>query len=454
MPERKRIVLGIAARGATQVSTIFIRLFEVPLLLYYWGPGVFGEWLILAAIPAALALGDFGFGAVTGRHMAMLVERKKKDVALGYFQTSFAAVTLGSIVVASLSVLVVSQLKDLSWFPIQAIENSVIVPITILLVLKATISLQNQLVYAGLQCVKRYPMGLLLFAISDLLEFGLLAYAVYGGAPPLTAAAFALTGVVIGHIVFRYALKKKAPWIKYGRNQASAEYFRTLWRPALTAMAFPLGQAISYQAPRLVLGILVSPAIVAVFVAQRQLVRFITIANALAGPLSAELALVFGGAAFSKFQSRSKLFMNFTFWVMLGISLPIMLLGPALFETWTSGSIEFNFHVFMVLWLATMFESTGRIILLPVISTNMHSRIAVYTMLCSIVILLPSVFLFTYYWQGIGTAVGVLLSEVAITILTLYECKRVISCGRWDLAQAILKPPLHLWSELKKLRKT
>ena len=68
---RGRLSRGLGAQGFSQVVQILIRLGEVPLLLHFWGTQLYGEWLMLTAIPAYLAIADGGFTGAASREMSM-----------------------------------------------------------------------------------------------------------------------------------------------------------------------------------------------------------------------------------------------------------------------------------------------------------------------------------------------------------------------------------------------
>jgi len=52
LPLRRRLLQGLGAQGFSKAVHIVIRLSEVPLLLAFWGTQLYGEWLMLSAIPA------------------------------------------------------------------------------------------------------------------------------------------------------------------------------------------------------------------------------------------------------------------------------------------------------------------------------------------------------------------------------------------------------------------
>ena len=68
---RERLLKGIGAQGFSQAVQIFIRLAEVPLLLSFWGTQLYGEWLMLSAIPVYLTISDGGFAEAACREMTI-----------------------------------------------------------------------------------------------------------------------------------------------------------------------------------------------------------------------------------------------------------------------------------------------------------------------------------------------------------------------------------------------
>jgi hypothetical protein len=70
-PVIQRLRKGLGAQRFGQAVNLFIRLAEVPLFLAFWGAERYGEWLMVAAIPAYLAMADGGFTGTTQREMIM-----------------------------------------------------------------------------------------------------------------------------------------------------------------------------------------------------------------------------------------------------------------------------------------------------------------------------------------------------------------------------------------------
>ena len=66
---RSRLVKGFGANIYGQVVTAVVQLVGVPIFLWAWGTELYGEWLILFAIPSYLSMSDLGFSLSAANDM-------------------------------------------------------------------------------------------------------------------------------------------------------------------------------------------------------------------------------------------------------------------------------------------------------------------------------------------------------------------------------------------------
>lgn len=97
----KRVVKGLGANGYGQLVSVVVQLVGVPVLLYAWGPQLYGEWLILFAIPTYLSIADLGFSQSVANDMTARVARGDRAGALAAFQT-LAVLVCGIVAVGLL----------------------------------------------------------------------------------------------------------------------------------------------------------------------------------------------------------------------------------------------------------------------------------------------------------------------------------------------------------------
>ena len=179
-----RLTKGLGAQGYSQAVQIFIRLAEVPLLLGFWGTRLYGEWLMLAAIPACLAICDGGFAGAASREMSMRSGAGDRHGALALFQSTWIFLLLVSLGFGLLALVAVQVAPLHEWLGFKVMDPATVKLVTILLVAYVLVGFQTGLVYGGFWCEGRYAMGMALGTTMQLMEFGGLALAVaLGGGP-------------------------------------------------------------------------------------------------------------------------------------------------------------------------------------------------------------------------------------------------------------------------------
>ena len=72
---KRRLFLGFLSNVVSKFATSVIQLVQVPVFLHFWSVPLYGEWMIVTAIPTYLSLSNMGFGNVAGNEMTMMVAR-------------------------------------------------------------------------------------------------------------------------------------------------------------------------------------------------------------------------------------------------------------------------------------------------------------------------------------------------------------------------------------------
>jgi O-antigen/teichoic acid export membrane protein len=102
MSVKQRIAHALAASAFGQSVTIGSQLLLTPLFFRHWGPGLYGEWLILSSVPAYLTMSDLGIGSAAGNEMTMKAGADDLTGAQrtyrGAHWVAFAAAILGCLI--------------------------------------------------------------------------------------------------------------------------------------------------------------------------------------------------------------------------------------------------------------------------------------------------------------------------------------------------------------------
>src|SRR5712664_3378586 len=112
---------GIAGTVLGPVVTAIVQIVSVPVFLHFWGVKLYGEWLILSAIPTYLMLSDMGFGSVAGNDMTMRVAAGDRDGALETFQSTWALMLMTSALIEIVVVGVIWVLPLTRWLNLSAL---------------------------------------------------------------------------------------------------------------------------------------------------------------------------------------------------------------------------------------------------------------------------------------------------------------------------------------------
>jgi O-antigen/teichoic acid export membrane protein len=374
---RRRIVYGLGSQGYGQAVQMLIRLAEVPLLLHFWGVQLYGEWLMLAAIPAYLAIGDGGFAGAASRDMSMRSGVGDRAGALAVFQSTGWLLCLMSLAVFTIAFAVVPFAPLRDWLEFEQMSAGELNFVLLVLVTHVLVGFQGGLINGGFWCSGRYPLGMALAVTTQLIEFAAMVAAVALGGGPVQAALAYLAGRIVGTALTRLALRHATPWLCYGLANASMAEIRRLAAPAFASLAFPLGNALNIQGMRLVVGMVLGPAAVAAFAALRTLTNFATqprlIVNRLIEP---ELGVAFGAdnqALFNRLFLRG---CQVALWAGIAVALALLLAGPRVWPIWTQGQVALSWPLFLILLAAALVNSLWYTALMVPYATNRHGRIA------------------------------------------------------------------------------
>lgn len=446
-----RLVNGLGAQGFGQAVNLFIRVAEVPLFLGFWGAERYGEWLMVAAIPAYLAMADGGFTGTTQREMTMCMGAGDRDGAIASFQSTWVLLMIVSVVVLMIVALITLLLPLDQWLNLKSMPGVTLTAVIVLLTAHILVGFQCGLIYGGYSCEGRYARGTYLTAVSYLLDFGGMALAVMLGGGPVAAAAAFLAGRVLGLLLFVVDLPKVAPWLHFGWASASRNHVARLFRPSLSSMAFPLGDALNMQGMRLVVGLVLGPVAVAVFSSVRTLCRSamkpIVIVTRLIEP---EIALAFGANRYDLVRKLFTRSCQITLWAVVPACVLLWFVGATLFHLWTRDQIELDVPLYALLLLGSAANSIWYTALMVPYATNRHERIALlYVAIYGGGMLILSIPLMRYL-ETAGAGIALLVCELVMAAVVLPVAIRLSGASGYEWLTTVVRPPLFLLATKRK----
>ena len=274
MSVRRRVVQGIGANGFGQGVTLLTQIVSVPIFIAAWGMDLYGEWLIVSAIPTYLALSDIGLTATAGNLMAILAEKRDVKQMLSVYQSTWVMVSI-------LSLAVLTLLLAFTWF----IDTSKLLGLTritgtmlnitlLLLFTYVVLSLQTGILQLPFRVTKENPLSVAIVNSIRLLEWFIATIVVVAGwTVAAVACAFVLTRAFGNICLFLILRNRQEIPLRLGIQHANLQALKKLFRPSIASMCFPIGLSLTLQGFILLIGNVVGSSGVALFNIYRTLTR-------------------------------------------------------------------------------------------------------------------------------------------------------------------------------------
>ena len=422
----RRLIGSFGATILGPAVTILIQIINVPVMLRIWGPQLYGEWLMLSAIPTYLLLSDLGFGNVAGSDMTMRVHAGDRDGALETFQSTIALVGASTVILAAVLGLLFFLVPLHRLLHLTALSPAETQWTFFLLSINCLVMLQWSVLMAGYRSTGRYALGMLSTNCIRIIEGAGFLLIVLRRTRPEGLAAFMLLISVVGTLWLALLHHYKAPWLPLGLRAARRTRIRELARPAFAFLAFPTCAAISTQGMTLVAGLVLGPIAVAVFNPMRTLSRIaLQLTDAIKNSVWPELSAAFGrnDLALARRLHRSAFQASL---VLAGAAILVLALtGPRLFQFWTHGRVTFDLGTFHLLLLAVFANSIWNSSSSVSMSANRHERMSIYYLAFSLGSLAIAVLLSRAIGLR-GVALGMLFADAGMALVVVRLSNQIL----------------------------
>ena len=422
---RHRLILGFVSNWISKLAGSIIQLIQVPVFLHYWSVQLYGDWLLVNAIPSYLSFSNIGFGSVAANEMTMLMGRKDQQGALRVFQSCWWLIVLLCSSVTLLFAVVLYLLPLARWLRLNQMTETDAKWVIFYLGLSVLFGQLEQLIGAAYTCVGKYPYGTLLKSIFTLVAFAvMLLPAIFGQGVRATALALSVMNA-LGTLGFCFLVKRDIPWIRYGWEFASFDEIRRLSGPAVAFMGFPIGNALNLQGTLLAVGHVLGSADVVVFATARTVSRIalqmVQMVNTTFWP---ELATAFGAGNLPLVRSLHRRSCQLAIGVAVGLIAVMMTIGPWFLTHWTAHKVPPSPGLLFVLLISVFCFALWSTSSTLMVAINQHRKLSVYYLVATGVTVVLTVVMAKY--RGLmGAAGSLVLSELIMDSYVLPASLRI-----------------------------
>ncbi|MET3598507.1 lipopolysaccharide biosynthesis protein [Martelella mangrovi] len=438
-----RILKGSGASAMALMARTFEQLFLVPILLSAWSVDLYGEWLLVSAIPIYFSMSDLGFLQAGSNELARRASQEKEEGVKRFFTEYTASFTGYSILFFAVFCMFTAVIPLNKWLGLSIMTPSETFLTFLSLVAGAMISMNSNALMAGLRVKKLFHIGLLIRAISAYVRVIATFIAVF-------YLHFGPVGVALLNATFR-GLEYAACSIPLYRRSLPPSFAIFSKRQerllpylfiGMEYLLMPLAYSFSLQGITLVVGTIAGTAAVAVFTTHRTLARMITSSlQMFAQPFRAEAGLMQKKDDIPLLASLLMRLSSITFWLSISVTVPLLIFGDMIFSYWTHGNIAFHYELFALLLFTYVLEGIWRIASSIRLGSNRHRPIVWGYSVISILGLALAVILGKISGLN-GIALSTLLTSFAMCVLTVKVTVTLIEMSAVSYLLNILRPPL------------
>jgi O-antigen/teichoic acid export membrane protein len=425
---KRRLIAGFGANTFSRLSTTLTQILSVPVFLTHWGPHLYGEWILLNAIPAYFGLSDVGFGSVAGNEMTMLAAAQNLDEALVVFQSVWVLTTVISGLVGLLLIGAIWFIPLDRWLHVNSLSTHDVRLIVLLLGLAVLLGMQETLFQSAFRCVGKYPLGTMAKSIVVLAAFLSTIIGVMLGLRPVPVTILYTVTNVLGVFALWILLRREVPWIRFGVEHARWSSIRRLTSPALSFMSFPVMNALNLQGVLVVVGHAMGPIAVVTFNTARTISRSAAQGmNLINNSIWPEVSAAFGAGDMDLARKLHRRACQLSILLCLSIIAVITLFGNWIWRVWTVGKIPTDpvlLYIMLLQMLLSSFWFTSSVVPLAI---NKHQRMARAMLAATALALLLAWVLMRVPSLGLrGAAIGLTVGDLLTALYVIRESLRLL----------------------------
>ena len=409
---KRRLAVAFLVNWVGKLASVVIQLVQVPVFLKYWSVPLYGEWMIVTAVPSYLNVSSMGFGDVAGNEMTMMMARDDREGALRAFQSCWWLITFictAGIALLALALYLFPAARLLKLHAIGEIDTNWII---FYLGCSVLLGQLETLLQASYRSIGRYSYGTMVKNLYSLIAFGIMILPVFfHGGPRAAALAFALANTFFT-IALCFMVRRDIPWIRFGWSHASFAEIRRLTAPALAFMAFPVGNALNLQGTLMAVGYALGPTAVVIFGTARTVSRVaLQMVQMVNNTFSPELSRSFGSHDIALTRTLHRRACQMALFMAVAIVLVMLTVGPWFLTHWTRGHVPPSRPLLALLLLVVVFYALWSTSSVLLSSTNQHQKLAAYY-IAGTSITIVFTYLLAKHYGLYGAAASLLISEL------------------------------------------
>ncbi len=353
----RRFLRTFSANSFGIVVGILGQLLSIPLFLHVWNKQLYGEWLVLTAVPNLLWSLEGGLGVLASNRMTLASAAKDWRGANEIFQTTLLCQALLCAALYAGAIYVAASRPIATWFGFHVITNGQASEIVLIMMAYMLLGMTISLYRAAYRACDREPRGALMYNTWRFVDLTVVVLVLSCGGNPLLMAYCLLMEILIWLGLVYFDVRRTCTALRFG--------FQTISWPRLREMAIhgtPLliGQAtvaLYMQGYPLIVNRALGSAPVVTLTTLRTISRFgLFLIQTVGYSCSAQLSRSCGSNDWQLFRRLLKIMAAAVVWGALGMVVTLTLFGPFLVTRWTGGRLNVDHLTIFLLAASVSFQ--------------------------------------------------------------------------------------------------
>jgi O-antigen/teichoic acid export membrane protein len=442
-----RSIIKNFAANTFGLSVTFLRqIAMVPLFISFWGVGKYSDWILISALSSFFAMTDLGLNRASNNEFVIKYNQKDYTTCSKLQTNAFLFVLLIFIIFTLTSALIS---VTLGFKRILGVENFTEreTSFSFILLMCEIFAVMYGRVYHGIfRATSRTHVVIVVDNFVRVGELLILFFGIYLKIDIVTMLSLFLIPSLLG-VVFKHFHSAKVFPSGLSLKNFDGSVLKSMVKPSLAFMFFPLGQAVSNQGMVFVVNTLLGSTVLVAFTTTRTFVNFLRqLMNMLSTSINPEICAAYGRKDYKTISNVYNRSLIITLFSTLICIIFLLFAGKFIYTKWTNGAMEFNQFFFGgMLFVLLISCLTGLSSVIP-LSTNTHNRFTVVFIFSQIGgVVLCYIFL-KIYPDLILIPVALFITEFLLFVYTVKENNKFLNISfkemysaQWEQAKFLLK---------------
>jgi O-antigen/teichoic acid export membrane protein len=449
-PGLKRFFRNLSATSLGSLINVFAQLFSIPLYLHVWNRQLYGEWLVLTAVPNLLWSLEGGLGVLAANRMTLSAAAKDWKGTNEIFQTTLLCQLLLSVALFAGAVAIALSTPVATYFGFHITTNAQASSILIIMMGYMILGLMFTVYRAAMRSIELEARSVMLVNCWRLTDLAIIVTVLSFHGNPVRLADGMFTGILFWVGMGYLEVRRKCKHVDFSLSRISWMRLREMVIHGVPLLMGQLTIALYMQGFPLIVNRSLGSATVVTLTTLRTVCRFGLLAvQTVAYSSSAQLSRSYGSGDWAFFRRLLKIMAAVSVWAAIGVTISLSVFGPWILSKWTGGRLTVDPLTIGLFALSVSFQGIWTCCMVTLGACNRH-HLFNYGYFGATVLSLTAAFFLTKPLGFEIIPIIMLISDMGVTALGLYLCQTKIPESHLGELSCIFQISYYrnLWSTL------